>query len=229
MMRIDDASFDKLLTVALYRAAELDYGDIPSDDELDLTIEPSQRFQRKMRDLLRNPNRHIRSQRRPLYLKVMRYAAAIFIAFTLLLGTAMAASPTVRAAVVNFVRTWFEDRTEYQIPGSELHREWAFGYIPDGFELIEEARNELQQFYVYQNTNSTNIFITISSGRQSVDNEHSDFYQMTINGNAVDVYESNDPQYHSIIVMHDEMYGVFITLNSEIDISELIKIAENIE
>jgi hypothetical protein len=228
-MRIDDASFDKLLTVALYRAAELDYGDIPSDDELDSTIQPSLRFQRKMRNLLRNPNRHIRNQRRPIYMRVMRNAAAVFIVFTVLLGAAMAASPTVRAAVVSFVRTWFEDRTEYQSPERGLSREWTFCYIPSGFELIEEFKNELQQLYVYQNVDSTTLSITITSGKLAVDNEHSDFYHVVIDGNTVDVYESNNKEYPSIIVVYNEAYRVFITLVSEIEINELIKVTENIE
>jgi hypothetical protein len=229
-MRINDDNFDKLLTSALYRAAELDYGDMPSDEELEMTVQPSQRFRRKMKNLLRNPRRHIRSQRRPVYLKVLRSAAAVFIALTILFGAAMAASPTVRAAVVGFFRTWLEDRTIYEIPTRDLDSEWTFGYIPEGFELVEKLLMEFQQHvYIYQNSDSARIGIVISSGKQIVDNEHSDFYQITINGNPADVYETNDPLHPSIVVMYDKANGVFITFNAEIEISEIIKIAENIE
>ena len=72
-----DEEFDELLTASLYRATELDYmADMPSDEELDKMIQPSLRFQRRMKALLRNPKRYIRSIRRPVYLKVLRYISS---------------------------------------------------------------------------------------------------------------------------------------------------------
>jgi len=227
-MRVGDTSFDKLLTAALYRAAELDYGDAMSDEEIDLAVQPSQRFQRKMRTLLRNPIRYKRNQHRPLYMKAMRSAAAVFIAVTILFGAAMAASPTVRAAVVSFVRTWLEDRTTYQVPDRDIHGDWTVGYIPEGFLLIDEEDAETHVLLVYQNNDSVSISIIISSGKKVVDNEHSVFYETTINGNAADIYESNDPLYPNMVVIHFETFGVIISLVSDIDVSELIRIAENI-
>ena len=224
----NDAEFDKLLTSALYRAAELDYIDSLSDEELEREVQPSPRFKRRMGALLRNPNRYARAQRRPLYLKVLRSAAAVFVAITVLFSGAMAVSPTVRAAVVNFVRTWFEDRTVYETPARDMHQDWTIGYIPQGFVLVEEEYNEFRFFNVYQDNDGNLIYITISSGKLIVDNEHSEFYEIIINGNATDVYESNDPEYPSIVIVHDETSGVFITLIAEIDAGELIRIAENI-
>jgi len=55
--------FDKLLTAALYRASELDYVDLPSDEELDQMIQPSPRFQRMMDSILRDSTGCIRSIR----------------------------------------------------------------------------------------------------------------------------------------------------------------------
>ena len=227
-MVYNDAEFDKLLTTALFRAAELDYVDSLSDEELEQKVQPSSRFKRRMDALLRNPNRYVRNQRRPLYLKVLRSAAAVFIAITVVFSGAMAVSPTVRAAVVNFVRTWFEDRTVYEIPSHELDNGWTVGYIPDGFELIEELDLGLQLILFFEDNDSATIFIQFSTGKQIVDNEHSVFYEITVNGNPTDIYESNDVEHPSIIVMHEEKAGVFVTIISKIDVRELIRIAENI-
>jgi len=224
----NDAEFDKLLTSALYRAAELDYIDSLSDEELEREVQPSPRFKRRMGALLRNPNRYARAQRRPLYLKVLRSAAAVFVAITVLFSGAMAVSPTVRAAVVSFVRTWYEDRTEYEIPLRVLDEEWTFGYIPEGYELTDEFLTDLQMVYFYKNVHADRIMIAISSGKQIVDNEHSDFRSTTINGHATDIYESNDPDYPSFLVMHDEVSGVFITILADVDDVDIIRIAENI-
>jgi len=227
-MLMDDIEFEEILTAALYRASELDTENAPSDAELDNLVQPSPRFQRKIRALLRNPNVYARNQRRPVYFRVMRVAAVIFIVLTVMFTATIAISPTVRAAVVTFVRTWLEDRTEYYVPHSNLNQDWTVGYIPEGFELIEEVYHFLQIELVYGNDENMEIYINISTGNQIVDNEHSDFYNTIINGNIADVYVSNDEDAPNIIVMIQDLTGVLITFVSELDISELLKIAENI-
>ena len=115
MIRMTEVEFDKLLTAALYRAVKLDYADMPSGEELDKTVQPSEDFKQKMKTLLQNPKKSIQSKhrpKRPLYFKILRVAAAVLITFTLLIGSAMVVSPTVRAAVINIVRTWFSSPNE---------------------------------------------------------------------------------------------------------------------
>jgi len=226
---MDNANFDKLLTDALYRAAELEYMEKPTNDVLDKKNQPSKQFKKKITIMLRNPQSYIRNLKRPVYLRVIRAAAVVLIAFTVLFGTTMAVSPTVRAAVVAFVRTWFEDRTIYQIPDRELNEGLTFGYIPEGFVLVEEIDLDLQLIYVFQDIDSTIIYITVSSGSLTIDNEDSFYYRTTINGFPAEVYESTDDEKPSVLVVHKENTGIFITLVSKINTSELIKIAENIE
>ena len=48
-MSMSDAEFEKLLAAALIRANELDYEEIPSEEELHRIIQPSQRFLRRNR------------------------------------------------------------------------------------------------------------------------------------------------------------------------------------
>ncbi|MDR2589529.1 MAG: DUF4367 domain-containing protein [Oscillospiraceae bacterium] len=230
-MKITEENFDSLLTAALYKAAELDYGDIPTDDEIERIIEPSLQFQDKMKILLRNKNTS-RSKYRSTIIKFMQSAAAVLIICTVLLGTLMLASPTARAAVFDFVRSWFEDRIEYFTPDSnyDFNKKWSFEYIPDGFELLDAFETELQLFYVYQNVENTLLMISISDGRQIIDNEHSEISHAILeNGNFVDIYESNDPVYPNNIIMFDETSRVIITIISELPINELLMIAENIK
>jgi len=228
-MLTDDAKFDDLLTKALYKAAELDAEDTPSDAELYELVQPSLRFQRKMRAMLRSPNAYARRKRRPMYIKMMRIAAVFIVALVVLGSTVIAISPVIRSTVVEFVRTWQEDRTEYYMPHRDLHKDWIFGYIPDGFELVEEINFGHQLSINYRNYSSTIINISISTGSQIIDNENSVFYNTIINGNIADIYVSNSVDHPNIIVVFQEHTGTLITLISEIDVSELIKIAENIE
>jgi len=227
-MSIDDAYLDKLLTDALYRAAELDYMEEPTEEELDNIIHPSNQFKRKMSTLLRNPQSYIRSHQKPVIIRVIRVAAAVFVACIVLFATTMAVSPTVRAAVVGFVRTWFEDRTTYQIPDRDLSAGLTFSYIPDGFVLLEEIDLDIQLIYIFQSVDSITINVTVSSGKLIVDNEDSFYYSTTTNDFPVEVYERIDDEKLNVIIVHHESRGVYITLESEIEVAELLLIAESI-
>ena len=55
-MRMTDVEFEKLFAAAVIRAAELDYEELPTDDEIYQIVRPSQQAQRKMNALLRNPS-----------------------------------------------------------------------------------------------------------------------------------------------------------------------------
>jgi hypothetical protein len=225
---MDDLIFEKRLTAALYRAAELDCGTAsPADAE----SSPTLKFQREMRALLRNPRRYIQNLRRPVYVRALRSAAAVFAAVAVLFGAAMAASPTVRAAVSELVRSWLVDRTRYDLTDKGLSLtpgEWTFGYIPEGFALIEDHQNEINITRIYQNSESKLIMLIVGTGSVVVDNEHSEYYQTKINGHTADVYESNTAAYPNNIVMYFESEHAIAALASEIEINELIKIGENI-
>ena len=227
-MTINDTEFESLLTAALYRAAEIDSEKMPSDEVLEHLVQPSLRFRIRMKSLLRNPVRYLRNQRRPAYLRVLQTAASIILVLALLLGSAMAVSPTVRALVVDFVRSWFADRTIYEAPTKGLDFGLTFGYIPAGFELILHQDDETGSVRVYQNSNAVTINIIISHGKQMIDNENSEHYQTFLNGRITDVYRSNDPKYPSAVVIYDNISGVIISITSEISIDELSKIGEGL-
>jgi len=223
-----DKNFEKLVTAALYRAAELDEIEAQSKNPNE-SVTPSLKLQRKMKAMLRNPSAYVRNLRRPMYKKVMRVAALFFITITITFSITMAVSPTVRATVVNFVRIWLEDRTIYQVPQQNLDRDWSFGYIPDGFELVEEVSDELQKFFIWEDENQSTIFISITTGNSTIDNENYTFYTTIINSNVTDIYESINEEYPSMIIIHDKINGVLIIIGAYLEIDEVIKIAENIK
>ena len=142
--------------------------------------------------------------------------------------------PEVRAIVVNWVKTWLDDRTVYgttdgivsTIPDSVIFR-----YIPDGFELVFESNNELGITMRFESADYQFFEAEIvgQGAKIEIDNEHSDFYTVAIDGYIADVYESNASEHSSIVICHDENRNIFIIITGSIDVGELIKILENIE
>ena len=228
-MYIDDEKFDELLTAALYRASEIDSADDPTDEELEKLIKPSPRAQRRMNALIRNPKAYIRRHQRPVYLKVLRSAAAVFVSVMILFGATVAVSTSVRAAVSNFVRSWFEDSTEYWTPESDLDHKLSLGYMPDGFELFAQQDLNTDSILKYKNSENVEINIIVSRGSHLIDNEHYTIVETVINDFAADIYESTESVYPNRIMLHENTAGVIISIISDVELDELIKIAEGIE
>jgi RNA polymerase sigma-70 factor (ECF subfamily) len=223
-----DMEFENRLKAALLRAAERDYSPFPNVPR----IIPSAKAKHKMRAILRNPAGYFKKTRRPIYLRLLRTAAMIAIVLSIAFGAAMAV-PQVRAAVVEFVRSWFGDHTEYRISesvdSSEL-RDWKVGYIPEGFALIEENSDDISVSRKYAD-GASNIFsirIVVNSAKPHIDNEHSVFRETEINGYPADVYESNTERYPNHIVIYANSENAVFVISSEINIAELTKIAESI-
>jgi hypothetical protein len=212
-----DKKFESRLTAALIRAAELDDMDTPSEAELERIIQPSARFQRQMRRLFKKPP----------YLRACRTAAAVFITLAVLLGSLMAVSSGVRAAMIDFVRSWFGDRSEYTVPFDNVRDSWRFGYIPEGFELAAAGDRD-HVFREYRNGEGISIVITIGSGTNTIDNEHSHYYQTALNGHRTDIYESTAVHYPSVVLLYYESEQVMVTISADYDVNELLQIAENV-
>ena len=227
-MEISEIDFERQLKAALIKAAEIDYmSKIPPDDEI--IVSPT--LKRKMHRLLRNPSGYIRNRRRPIFMRVLRTAAMVAISLTIAFGALMSV-PRVRAVVVEFVRSWFSTHTEYRIvglPNTEIGA-WKIGYLPNGYEFAADYSNELHIMIEFESAIGEQMFIEIVGGNGSphVDNEHSDFYEIELNGNRADIYESNAGDYPSYVLVLDEKHDVIINVTGSVDIAELIKIAESI-
>ena len=96
-----NASFDTLLGSALMEANWREYGPFWAETE-----EPrfSPKYLRWRTRLLADPFAMGKKQMRPLWMRAARMAACLLLVSGLALGSLMAVSPTVRAAVLNWLR-----------------------------------------------------------------------------------------------------------------------------
>ena len=85
----------------------------------------------------------------------------------------------------------------------------------------------------YENSYSMTIYFTYTlvgqGGRFSNDNEHSDYYQITIGDSDADLFVSNEEGKSSYLIWVDEDLGVAYKLSSEVDQEELIAMAESVK
>jgi len=228
---MNDIEFEGLLKRALVLSAELDYmGGLPSDSELSLIIHPSKRLTGKMSNLIRNPKSYIKKTSRTALQRFLHSAAIAVIVISMLFGVSML-NPTVRAFVTDFVRSWFDTHTRYEIINDEaaiIPTNVVLEYVPNGFELVLEEYDSTGVVILYESDIEEIIEIDIlgtSDGKIYADNEHYDFYTIKADNYIVDVYESNYiEKYPNSLVCYDEDKNLLISIVGDLEIEEILNI-----
>ena len=146
-----DRELDRMMQHVLLDAIKRDC-EKETDDVL--AFKPTHHYQRQMAKMLKDPLKWERRRARPLWKNVAQKAAVILLVFSLSLGSLMAVSPTVRAAVVRWVTEWYETHIVYRYSGEQIIGEmpqYEITDLPEGY--IEDERVNWPSYVsvVYQN------------------------------------------------------------------------------
>ncbi|WP_295582711.1 DUF4367 domain-containing protein [uncultured Oscillibacter sp.] len=125
---------EALLRRALMEANLADYAAVPAGEP-----EFSPRYLRRRARLLADPFRWAKKRARPLWRRAVQSAACAALACAVALGAAMAVSPTVRAAVLGWLRELTGPSIHYSptaeaAPSAEPPR-WRPSALPEGWRL----------------------------------------------------------------------------------------------
>lgn len=175
---------------------------------------------------------------KPLALVYLSRAAVIFLCFVTLAAAVMLSSPTVRAAVRNVFMQWFEKYTLFTFvqtePGKDDFQnveDVKIGYIPEGYELgFEDKVPETITYIYYPIDHNPDLYIAIDISENgvtdvSLDNEHSDYTKMQINGHESWVIYDEKRTSGTVIIVGKK---ISVSISANLPKFELMKIAENI-
>ena len=142
-----DRMMQHVLLDAIKRDCEKETDDVPA-------FKPTHHYQRQIAAMLSDPLKWAQKRARPLWKNVAQKAAVILLVFSLSLGSLMAVSPTVRAAVVRWVTEWYETHIVYRYSGEQIIGEmpqYEITDLPEGY--IEDERVNWPSYVsvVYQN------------------------------------------------------------------------------
>lgn len=142
-----DRMMQHVLLDAIKRDCEKETDDVPA-------FKPTRHYQRQMAAMLSDPLKWARKWARPIWKSALQKVAMILLVFTLSLGSLMAVSPTVRAAVVRWVTEWYETHIVYRYSGEQITGEmpqYEIIDLPEGY--IEDERVNWPSYVsvVYQN------------------------------------------------------------------------------
>ena len=142
-----DRMMQHVLLDAIKRDCEKETDDVPA-------FKPTHHYQRQIAAMLSDPLKWAQKRARPIWKSALQKVAMILLVFTLGLGSLMAVSPTVRAAVVRWVTEWYETHIVYRYSGEQITGEmpqYEITDLPEGY--IEDERVNWPSYVsvVYQN------------------------------------------------------------------------------
>lgn len=223
-----DQALDSMLRRVLLDVDCQQYGE--AIDELpECDFSPA--FEKKMQKLIRRADH-------PIRYRVAQAVACLLLAVLLSGCTVLAISPEAREAFVGWVREVYEMCFVYHFTGegqvSPENAVYCPTWVPDGYELITEPKEEKISTAIYANTKDDTIaFVccrvsestTIQVGRDGHEISQSVF----VGDIPADLYIDQDENEASILVWWDEMKGLLFEISAPLTGEELIKIAESVE
>ena len=115
-----DNELDQLMQRVLLDAIK---SDCEKENGVAPSFEPSLRYQRSLAAMIADPLKWAHKRTKPLWKKVLQKVAIVLIVFSLSLGSLMAVSPNIRAAVVNWVTEWYETHITFRYLGTPTEDE----------------------------------------------------------------------------------------------------------
>ena len=203
-----------------------------------VTFAPSRKHQHQMSVMLKDPLKWLRNRMKPIWKLAAQRAAVILLAASVSLGSLMAVSPTVRAAVVRWATEWYETYVVYRFSGDYSHEEmpeYKIGDLPEGYEEIPDHRIELEDYtgMWYENSNGDVIlldYVHMQRGASTmVVPEEGDVVEaITVNGFEGQLFLSDSPDRESTITWIDTEANLLFTLEAFCSKNDIVHMAESV-
>lgn len=227
-----DLSEEKILQAILLDAAEKEFEQELSASE---AVNVSPRFLHQMNAMLEDPNAWAKRRRRPVWKTTLQRIAVFTVACSVTLIALMAISPSVRAAVTNWIVQFYETHTVYHFakaPMSEAMPQYEITALPEGYQLDHTTEGADHIWFRYSNTDDESLSFhyirTTSNAAQGMTTENTEISSITVNGCPGHLYISNDREESSAIVWYDEQQSLQFSISGFFDRDGLLAIAESV-
>lgn len=174
-------------------------------------VSVSPRFKRQMMAMMNNPNKWAERHKRDYRRRFVKVVATIVLTCSLPFGVLTVASPTVRAAVIDWVVEWYESSIIYKFFGESdstklpLYEviDLPFDYTRIG--IPQELPNNTE--IIYENSDGEILrfeYMRVEEGSAIIiDAENMEVTEIGVNGCPGHLYISVDPEQSNCITWYD--------------------------
>ena len=227
-----DQELDTLMRRVLLDSLKLDAESAASGE---LVFEPTPRYQRQMAAMVKDPLKWERRRARPLWKNVAQKAAVILLVFSLSLGSLMAVSPTVRAAVVRWVTEWYETHIVYRYSGEDISGEmphYEISGLPQGYTEIIRDVYEASVSVVYESPNGDMICFDYTHMQQGAANiiapGDDEIIDVTVNGIQGQLFLPHNSENAKTITWIDADSNLQFVVKAFCSETDILHMAENV-
>ena len=217
-----------VLLDAIKRDCEKETDDVPA-------FKPTRHYQRQIAAMLKDPLKWERRRARPLWKNVAQKAAVILLVFSLSLGSLMAVSPTVRAAVVRWVTEWYETHIVYRYSGEDISGEmpqYEISGLPQDYTEIIRDVYEASVSVVYESPSGDMICFDYTYMQQGAANiiapGDDEILDVTVNGIQGQFFLPHDPADAKTITWIDADSNLQFVVKAFCSETDILHIAESV-
>ena len=238
-----DAAFESLMKTSLQRAAWTELAPCMEASE-SREVPFSNEYIRRRKKLLQEPFSYAKRACRTVWQRMVHSAAVVAVIVTILFALGMSV-PSVRAAVVNIVTTWYENRVELSFGNGcqeiEEHPlvslEEFYGItpavIPDGYSENDRNERENLMFVQFKNAEGNYLELKLFSTAADIvwgfDTEHCEISSYTEDGVDYQLFQTIDEGWPSRMVWEDKDAQIMFCLSSDmIPTDDLLIIAKSV-
>lgn len=148
-----DQELDTLMQRVLLDSLKLDWNEKAKPQP---PFKASPRYQREVRRMLMEPLAWAKKRERPMWKRTAQRIAVVLLVISLGFCGLMASSPTVRAAIIQWVTEWYETHITYRYTGATITGEmpqYEITELPEGYVEVEDERIDKPNYVsiVYRN------------------------------------------------------------------------------
>lgn len=228
-----DYAGDQLLKKVLLDAVAEEYAaELNSTEKVTTSLQ----FQHQMEQMLTNPNAWAKHCKRPLWRKYFHIAAMFVLVCSLTLGTIMIASPSARAAVVEWVVEWYETHVVYRFfssSDSEDMPRCEITELPPGYYSHGKVQKLSESIIITYEDSAKNV-ITFEYFRAEigsafvVNTENMEISDIIVHGHTGQLYLSTNSKESNAIAWYDEQRKIQFLIDGFVDQKELLKMADSV-
>lgn len=221
-----------LRDIFLDAAAEEYAAELASTEQIVISLH----FQNHIDKLLEKSSKWVKHHRKPLWKRCIQSAAIFLLVFSLILGTIMVASPTVRATVIEWIIEWYDTHVIYRFSGkpvAEMVPEYEITELPSGYAAPGEAQEMIDgRAVTYVNGVGETIyfeFVHVENGSAlMIKTEGVESTEVKVNGHVGYLYLSKDLGESNAIIWYDEQEKIQFMIDGFVEQEDLLRIANSV-
>lgn len=227
-----DQELDSMMKRVLLDALKVEW-----EEKIDAlpALQLSARRQRSTREMLADPLGWARKRARPVWKKALQRVAAVLIVCSLTLGSLMAISPTVRAAVIRWVTEWYETHVVYRYSGDQISTEmpqYEITELPTGYIESERINQPGFSSVTYDNTDGDIIYldcISVQDGYAlAFSTENADMFPVKIAGFDGQLFSAQTKGTSSTVTWINSDNNLQFTVDGLLSDIDILRIAESV-